>query len=168
MHYVYCPVCGRKLEEKNAGDDGKVPYCENCGRYWFDSFSTCVIILVADEQHEIALLRQEYLSDRYSSLVSGYMSPGESAEDAAIREVREELGIPVEKPELVGTYWFGTREMLMIGFIDRVKKCEFRLSEEVDSASWVPAEEVPKYLFPKAPGNAAFALYEYYQLRYAL
>lgn len=162
MRYAYCPVCGQKLSEKQAGDDGKVPFCGTCGRFWFDSFSSCVIVLVADEAKEVVLLRQGYLSDKYASIVAGYMTPGESAEEAAVREVREELGIAAGELDFAGTYWFGQRELLMIGFIATVKKCELHLSSEVDSAAWVPAAEVPKYIFPKSPGNAAYAIYEKY------
>lgn len=37
MHYNYCPKCGMKLKDKMAGDDGKVPFCEQCNQYWFDA-----------------------------------------------------------------------------------------------------------------------------------
>ena len=63
MHYDFCPKCGRKLSGKPAGDEGTVPYCEACRKYWFDSFSNCAIVLVANEAGEIALLTQNYLSD---------------------------------------------------------------------------------------------------------
>ena len=56
MRYIYCPECGRKLTEKEAGDDGPVPYCEGCGKYWFDSFSSCVIVMVVNDQGEIVII----------------------------------------------------------------------------------------------------------------
>lgn len=56
---------------------------------WFDSFSSCVIILVANEYHEIAMLKQNYMSEKYWTYVSGFMKPGETAEETAIREVNE-------------------------------------------------------------------------------
>ena len=46
MRYEYCPKCGKKLIPKQAGDDGLVPYCEDCEKYWFDTFGSCVIIMV--------------------------------------------------------------------------------------------------------------------------
>ena len=66
MRYKYCPECGAKLKGQQAGDDGLVPYCDNCKRYWFDSFSSCVIVMVVNELHEIALLKQSYISDQYA------------------------------------------------------------------------------------------------------
>lgn len=160
MRYKFCPLCGTELKEREAGDDGAVPYCTECDRLWFDTFSSCSIVLVANEYNEIVLLRQGYMSDKYTSFVSGYIEPGESAEEAALREVREEIGVTLNSLEYAGTYWFAKNELLMHGFIGRAKKCELKLSREVDSAEWTPAQDVLKTLFPKAPGNAAYAIYE--------
>jgi len=162
MHYQYCPFCGKKLIDKRAGDDGNVPFCAYCNKFWFDSFSTCVIILVANEYNEIALLRQGYMSDKYTSFVSGYISPGENAETAAIREVKEELGLDLEQICYAGSYWFGKKELLMLGFIAFAKKSDFVLSTEVDSAQWVPATEAPLTMFPDNPGNAMHPMYRQY------
>ena len=162
MHYNYCPTCGEKLIPKEAGDDGNIPYCEKCQKYWFDGFASCVIVLVHNEFDEIALGRQSYLSDKYCTFTSGYITPGENAEETAIREVKEELGLSVRKLEYAGTYWFAKREQLMHGFIAEVKKQNFTLSVEVDSAEWVPALEAPKLMFPPRPGNAMHEIYQQY------
>ena len=122
MRYKYCPECGAKLNGRQAGDDGLVPYCDNCKRYWFDSFSSCVIVMVVNELHEIALLKQSYISDQYETFVAGYITPGENAEEAATREVKEELGLTVENLIYEGTHWFDKREQLMHAYIGIVKK----------------------------------------------
>ena len=83
MRYQYCPKCGAKLSLRRLGDDGEVPWCASCEMPWFDTFSTCVIALVTDGAGQVALLRQKYISNRYANLVSGYMQPGETAEEAA-------------------------------------------------------------------------------------
>lgn len=162
MHYKYCPECGSKLTDKKAGDDGNVPYCELCRKYWFDSFGSCVIVLVANEYNEIALLKQNYMSTEYMSFVSGYITPWETAEDTAMREVKEELGIEIERIEYAGTHWFGTKDLLMHGFIGYAKKQDFVLSDEVDMAIWVPALEIVDKIFPEQPGNSMYPLYRQY------
>jgi len=160
MRYIYCPLCGHKLLPKAAGDDGEVPYCNNCKKYWFDNFADAVIIMVVNEYNEIALLRQEYLSDKYTSFVAGYITPGENAEETALREVKEEIGVTLDKLQYDGTMWFAKGELLMHCFIGYAKKCELKLSKEVDSAEWTPCKNVVKTLFPESPGNAAFAMYK--------
>lgn len=162
MHYKFCPDCGNKLTNRPAGDDGEVPYCDKCQRYWFDTFASCVIIMVVNEFHEIAMLRQSYISNEYETFVAGFITPGESAEQAAIREVKEELGLDVDQLEYAGTHWFAKRDQLMHAFIGYVKKAIFNLSSEVDSASWVALDKVPTRMFPDRPGNTQHILYHQY------
>ena len=97
MHFKYCPECGALLTDRDAGDDGKVPFCEECGKYWFDQFASCVIVLIYNEYDEIVLSWQDYLSEKYAVFTSGFMTPGENAEEAARREVKEELGLDIEE-----------------------------------------------------------------------
>ena len=165
MRYKFCPNCGTKLTEIKAGDEGMVPYCEPCKKMWFDTFASCVIVLTYNEFGEVVLQRQGYLSTEYSTLTSGYITPGENAEETAMREVKEELGLDLESLEYTGTYWFEKGDMLMHGFIGFAHKADLVLSEEVDSAEWVPAEDVPKTLFPDSPGNAAYAVYREFMKR---
>ncbi len=135
-----------------------MPYCEQCRVPLFDMFSTCVIILVTNECGEAALLSQGYISSRYRNLVSGYMKPGETAEDSARREVLEELGLPVTSLRFAGTYWFAKKDMLMIGFFATARKQEFALSGEVEQAQWVPLAECLGQVHPK--GSVSYALVE--------
>ena len=160
MQFKYCSECGEKLILKEAGDDGFVPFCNSCNKYYFDIFPSCVIVLVANEFDEIVLLRQSYLSDKYHTFVAGYMCAGENAETAAKREVKEEIGLDIDSLDFAGTYWFEQKGLLMLGFIARVKKSDFVLSKEVDSAKWAKVDEVPALIFPKSSENAAYYIYE--------
>ena len=80
MRFQFCPHCGTRAVLKEIGDEGMVPWCPECRLPLFPMFSTCIIALAVDEQGEVALLRQGYISSQYHVLVSGYMKPGESAE----------------------------------------------------------------------------------------
>ena len=162
MRYHYCPECGTKLVGRTAGDEGDVPYCDPCGKYWFDTFADVTIVMVTNEHHEIAMLQQQYLSDRYWNYIAGFIKPGENAEETARREVREEVGLELERLEYAGTHWFGEREQLMHAFIGFAKKADFTLSSEVNQAEWVPVEEAPGRMFPERPGNTQQPLYRKY------
>ena len=162
MKYVYCPICGEKLVYKRAGDDGDVPFCRSCDKFWFDSFASCVIVLVYNEYDEIVLCRQPHLSGDHSSFTSGYITPGETAEECAAREVKEELGIEVENLTYAGTVWFEKGDMLMHGYVAYTPKCELVLSEEISSAKWVSYDRAPETMYPDRPGNAMWVLYRKY------
>ncbi len=162
MNYRFCPNCGKRLTLRPAGDDGQVPYCEACERYWFATFPSCVIVLVANEQQELALIHQSYLSDRFDVFVSGFIAPGESAEETAVREVQEELGLEVQQLISTGTFWYPDAGQLMHGFIAYAKKAPLSLSDELDGAGWVPAAEAHRTLFPVTASPPAYAIYETY------
>ncbi len=141
MRFTYCPHCGEKLIKKEIGDEGLVPYCENCRVPLWDMARTCVICAVVNEQNEIALIRQSYVSEVKYVCVAGVMTLGESAEETARREVREELGLEAEQLTYIRSYPYIEKELLMLGFKVCVQKADFTLSGEVDSARWVPFDE---------------------------
>ena len=162
MTFQFCPICGHTLTTKLAGDDGDVPYCDTCQRFWFPLFADCVLVLVVNEFDEIALVKMPYLSKKFASIVSGYMQPGENAEESAKREVAEELGLHLNQLDYAGTYWYQKTGSLMHGFISHTNKQPLVPSTELAEATWVPATTAPKKMFPDSPDNAALAIYRVY------
>lgn len=141
MRFTYCPHCGNELIKKEIGDEGLVPFCENCDVPLWDMFTTCIITAVVNEENEVALLKQSYMPTATYVCVAGHMKIGESAEDAVIREVKEELGLDVEELEFIKSYPYEKKEMLMLGYKAKVKKANFVLSQEVDTAKWFSFED---------------------------
>lgn len=146
MHFTYCSHCGTKLVDKEIGDEGLIPYCEHCNVPLWDMFTTSIITAVVNEQGEVALLRQNYVSTTNYVCVAGIMKLGESAEDTVIREVKEEIGQDVEKLEFIKSYPYPKKEMLMLGYKATVQKKDFHLSGEVDSVEWFKLEDAPAKL----------------------
>ena len=149
MRFKFCPDCGTKLIPREIGDEGLVPYCEECKKPLFDMSSVCIIALVVNDAGEAVVMRQNYISTQYGNIVSGYMKPGEVAEETAVREVEEELGLKVDRLEYVKTYWYDKKDMWMIGYIAHTNDREIRISGEVNSAAWYPAEEALTLVHPK-------------------
>ena len=143
MRFTYCPACGSRAVMREIGDEGQMPYCESCRKPLFDLFPVCVLCAVADENGRIALIRQSYVNTVNYVGVAGYIRSGESAESAAKREVAEEIGLEAESVKILGTYPYPKKDMLMIGFLVRVRSGEFSLSGEVDSACWFSREDAP-------------------------
>lgn len=141
MKFKYCPHCGTKAIEKEIGDEGLIPYCLSCELPLWDMFSTCIICAVVNEYDEVALIRQSYVSAEHYVCVAGYMKPGESAEETACREIKEEIGLTVEQLTYIKSYPYEKKGLLMLGFAAKVKKAGFQLSGEVDSVQWFPLAE---------------------------
>lgn len=160
MRFTFCPDCGAKLTQRAIGDDGAIPYCEHCKRPWFDMFYNCVIVL-AKRDGKYVLIRQHSgdgtISENRYVCVSGYIKPGETAEQAAVREVTEELGIKPVSVHLVATYIYQKSEMLMTGFLAELPTGEFSLSDEMITAEWFDEDEARSKL---ACGSVVNRLFE--------
>ena len=144
MRFKFCQQCGKELVLREIGDEGLVPYCNSCERPWFDMFSTCVICLLWADKNKFALLKQNYLSRGHHVCVSGYVTPGETAEQAAAREVKEEIGLDAERVDYLGSWFYDKRDQLMLGFAVKIPQEKFSLSCEVDDAEWFDLEGAKK------------------------
>ncbi len=87
------------------------------------------------------------------ALPKGHIDPGESAAEAAQREVREEAGVAGELVEKLGDvkYWYsrdGDRVMKVVSFfLFRYRSGSVEDHDhEVDSAEWVPLDDAPRLL----------------------
>lgn len=140
MHYSFCPACGQALSARSLGDDGSVPWCDACQRPWFDSFSTCIIAAVMNAEGQV-LLQRETLRPEREVLVAGYMKPGESAEDAARREIKEETGLTATSLRYVASYPHMDGNQLMLGFAARADGAACPASSEVVSSRWATMAE---------------------------
>lgn len=152
MEFNHCPDCGAALTRKDVGDEGPTPFCEACAKPFISFSSPAVIAVVVNDDQEVALLKQSYVSTSHWVLVAGYVTQGETAEQAAAREVEEETGLRVRLLEYISSYHHKRRDLLMLGFIARVEKADFKPSREVDDVRWFPLREASAHLIPGSIG----------------
>ena len=140
MRYTHCPDCGRILSARELGDEGLVPWCDDCRRPWFDSFSTCIITAVLNADGQV-LLQRESRRPEMEVLVAGYIKPGESAEEATRREIAEETGLTATFLRYVGSWPHGGGDRLMLGFAAQAEGEAKPDSTEVVSSRWATLDE---------------------------
>jgi 8-oxo-dGTP pyrophosphatase MutT (NUDIX family) len=91
--------------------------------------------------------------DQILALPKGHPEQGESAQDAALREVHEETGLDATPVEKLGDirYWYardGDRVLKIVSFF-LLRYRSGRLEDhdhEVEEALWIPLEEAPERL----------------------
>jgi NAD+ diphosphatase len=136
MKYKFCPLCGNKLEEKYSWDEGGVPYCSRDDVMFFDTPKPCIMVAIV-KKDEILLLKQSYIFKNSKVLLSGYVSNNENAEDAVIREVKEEAGINIKNLQYLGSDYVKDKEILMITFMAEYLEGELEKSTEVEGMGWI-------------------------------
>ncbi|MDD6490026.1 MAG: NUDIX domain-containing protein [Clostridia bacterium] len=133
----YCYECGTKLIVRELENEGIIPYCTKCGAYRFPIYSTAVSMIVKNPSEDKILLIKQYGKPDYV-LVAGYINKGESAENAVIREVKEEIGLDVKELKFNKSEYFKPTNTLMLNFscIAESESLAALNTDEVDFAQW--------------------------------
>lgn len=118
-----------------------IPFCDSCGVFRFPVFSTAVSTAVLNRELNKILLIQQYNRKNYI-LLAGYVSKGENAEEALVREVKEEAGLDIIAYEYMRSEYFAPSNTLMLNFVSVADSEDLsRMSNELDHAAWFTLEE---------------------------
>ncbi|MBE6049255.1 MAG: NUDIX domain-containing protein [Clostridium sp.] len=132
----FCVECGNKLELRKCEGEGLIPFCNKCNEFRFPIFNTAISTAIYNKSMEKVILIQQYGKD-FNILVAGYVNKGESAEEALVREVKEELNLNVINYKFVKSKYYEKSNTLMINFISFVDSEDLSdISSEVDKAQW--------------------------------
>ena len=82
------------------------------------------------------------------STIAGFVEVGESLEDAARREAREEVGIEVQELVYAASQAWPFPAGLMIGFLAKAASLAFKVDgDEVAEARWLSRPEIKERYF---------------------
>jgi len=104
-------------------------------------------VLIADERGRVLLIHEDYGRHRWG-LPGGRHEPGESIEETAIREAKEETNLDVELGELIGEYMIVSasgQELLHVSvFIATIAGGELAPNEgEIAEVGWFDPNDLP-------------------------
>ena len=145
----FCMQCATRL---TAHRGHGVKECRRCGwAYWNNPKPSASVMIV--EARKILLARRAVSPYRgYWDAIGGFIEPGESAEQAIKREVREELGVDVKLDGFLGTfagtYGRGGIATLDVCYIGRLADdaAKIRVNDDVASVAWIPINRLPPRL----------------------
>jgi NAD+ diphosphatase len=117
--------------------------CTACSFEHYPHIHPCAIILVKRGNELLLTRKPEWPAGRYS-LVAGFLDFGESLEECAIREVREETGIEICNIRYVGSQNWPFPAQLMAGFVAEYAGGDICVEpHELEDARWFPADGLP-------------------------
>lgn len=140
----FCGQCGGRMVDQTHE---RARRCPQCGLISYPRLSPAIIIAVTrriEGRLRILLARNHRFPIGRYSVLAGYVDPGESLEECAVREVCEEVGINLQNLRYFGSQPWPFPNSLMIGFTAEYAAGEIKPEEsEIADAQWFAVDELP-------------------------
>ena len=116
----YCHYCGSGLVEKFCEGALRL-FCEHCNEPIYENPLPAACLVVVDSQDRVLLVKRSVEPKKGSwCLPGGFMELGETPEQAALRELKEETGLSGRIEMLLGVYANPStsyHSVLMVGYL---------------------------------------------------
>jgi len=103
MKYKFCPLCKSPLKHKKI-DAHKRQVCLDCGFIYYQNPTPAAAAIILIDGKLVLVKRKYEPFAGLWSLPSGFMEYGESAQECAAREAKEETNLKIKTGPLVGVY----------------------------------------------------------------
>jgi len=135
--------CGRCGGEMAFSDGGRALECAPCRLLVYPRLHPCVIVAVGQGDKLLLAAAKGRRINFYSTL-AGFIEPGETAEEAVAREVKEEVGIEVTNVRYFASQPWPFPSQLMLGYLADYAGGELVPDEEeIEDAGWFSPEDLP-------------------------
>ena len=141
QRYRFCGHCGGAT---HLDQGGHVRLCSEvkCGATHYPRTDPAIIVLVQRDSRALFGRKPEWPPNRYST-IAGFVEPGESAEQAVVREVDEETGIDVTAVRYHSSQPWPFPGSLMLGYHAQAGSERISLNDqELEDAIWLSREEL--------------------------
>jgi NAD+ diphosphatase len=143
--HQFCGRCGARLRDR-AGERAKE--CPACGHVVYPRVSPAMMVLVT-RGRELLLARANRFPQAMYSALAGFVEPGESIEDCIHREVREEVGVEVDRLQYFASQSWPFPHSLMIAYTAEYAGGDMHpCDEEIVEAGWFPIDALPQLPSP--------------------
>jgi NAD+ diphosphatase len=145
--------CGRCGGRTRTHPTERAKECARCRFLHFPRLAPAVIVLVERGDEMLLARGRRFTTDIYST-IAGFVEPGETLEEAVVREVWEESGITVNNIRYFGSQPWPFPNSLMIGFTATYASGEIKSDNEENlDVGWFTVNRLPA----KLPGKISIA-----------
>jgi NAD+ diphosphatase len=163
-NHQHCGACGAPTVILQGGH---VLQCteSTCTREHYPRTDPAIIVLVEHGDRALFGRKAEWPVHRYST-IAGFVEPGESVEQAVVREVAEETGVEVTESCYHSSQPWPFPGSVMLGYTARAGHSQIHLNDqELEEAMWLSRQELTDQLvcgkfLPPTPISISFRLIE--------
>ncbi len=148
--HQHCGTCGGATE---LAELDRSRACPSCQVPMYPRLAPAMIVAV-ERGDEILLGRSPHFPPGIMSVLAGFVEPGESAEEAVVREVYEETRIIVDDVRYFGSQPWPYPNSLMLGFTAQYQAGEVDVGfDELEAADFYSVNDLPHTF----PGNISIS-----------
>lgn len=142
QQHRFCGQCGQPVAQV---PNELAMFCQPCRLRFYPRISPCIIVLVTDGEKLLLAQGEKHRESGWYSTLAGFIESGESAEQAVIREVYEEVGVHVKNIRYMNSQAWPFPNQLMLGFHAEYAGGELtpQLGEIAD-VKWFHKDNLPK------------------------
>ncbi|WP_416886155.1 NAD(+) diphosphatase [Marinospirillum sp.] len=135
--------CGRCGAGTFTRQDEYAKECPRCRLRHYPRISPSMICLVWRED-ELLLAQSPRFQNGMYSLLAGFVEAGESVEEAVHREVKEEVGVEIQRLHYLGSQSWPFPHSLMLGYWAEYRQGEIQVDPtELLDARWFHWQDLP-------------------------
>ena len=136
----YCGFCGNHTLKNSEIFEAQ---CTVCEKVFYPRISPSIIVLIRKGK-QILMARGPHFAEGVYGLIAGFVSPGETLEEAVEREVFEEVGIKIKNIRYFGSQPWPFPDSLMVAFLADFDSGEIQIDNvEIIEAGWYSADKLP-------------------------
>jgi NAD+ diphosphatase len=141
---AFCSYCGAAMRAPLTDWSRE---CEDsqCGRRHFPRLDPAMIVLVTHQDQALLGRAPSWPEGRFSTL-AGFVEPGETLEQAVIREVREEAGVALAGVRYQYSQAWPFPSSLMLGFRAEAAAADIVRGEELAEVAWYSRKQLRQAL----------------------
>ncbi|MDX3775351.1 NAD(+) diphosphatase [Chromatiaceae bacterium AAb-1] len=137
----FCGQCGCAMHLVNWE---LAMLCHKCGHRCYPRIAPCVLVAIVRDK-QILLARSSRHRKGFFSILAGFVESAETLEQAAIREVKEEVGVDIGNLRYAGSQPWPFPHSLMAGFIADYNAGDIVCQpHEIEEAYWFELDKLPE------------------------
>lgn len=149
-NFKYCPKCKAELDLKS-----NFASCSQCNFLYYQNPAPCTVLLFHKEGEILLAKRAIEPNKGFWDVPGGFIAYGETAEDSALREAKEETNLNTKIVKYLGSYpdIYGDTLVTTIVFIYHVEAINsdyqnMRAQDDVAKLEWFDLNNLPdKFAF---------------------
>mgnify|MGYP000022825261 CR=1 FL=1 len=143
--FKFCPKCGGKLANKKVLGRSRL-VCENCNFIFYQDPKPTVGVFIVDNNKVLLAKRAVAPFKGWWDSIGGFMEEGETPQETAVRETKEETGLDVELIDIlgVGRDKYEEQYTVPIAFLGKIVDGKPKPADDVEELEWFPLDDLPK------------------------